>query len=283
MTNEIPGGFQEINDRQGLSEYLTSKARLENRLYLYHYTSLSAAINIIKSNKWFFGNAKNMNDRLEYDQWSVQEWEKLFYVSFVGEGKESIGMWSMYGRPLETGVKIAIPRKSFLEWVKSVKGVREVARQNDRFVVSDAVIDMPEKSCRTIAVAYCDYDNRSESEFELSWSNQKNKRIPLSEILGVSELVGHVKDSAWSYEKEVRFAIAFEKKATFTRLAVDVPDAIINDFVLTPSPLFEGDLREEIRKEIEKSDDIKIEYSLFANKISGMNQCGICRFRPGAS
>lgn len=63
----IPTVFQDIETPEELKCYLDdSMRRLDNTPYLHHYTSVSRVVDMIRSGTWHLGNAKGMNDNLEY-------------------------------------------------------------------------------------------------------------------------------------------------------------------------------------------------------------------------
>lgn len=103
--------FPEIETSKDLISYLDSKERLKHRKYVYHYTTLPNVIAMLKSKTWHLGNARNMNDLIEYANGDKSRWKNLFFASFMSENKESIAMWSMYSQPWEKGVKITISIK----------------------------------------------------------------------------------------------------------------------------------------------------------------------------
>ena len=110
--NEAPTNFPDIETVEGLKLYLDDTAnRLKNSPYLYHYTTVSNVIKMIRGKTWHLGNAAGMNDNLEYKNGDPLRWNNLFFSCFMCEDKESIGMWSMYAQPWEKGVKVALPRK----------------------------------------------------------------------------------------------------------------------------------------------------------------------------
>lgn len=71
--------FSKIDSVEDLIAYLDDdSARLDNRSFLYHYTILGNVIKIIMSKKWHLANARNMNDRLEFDNGDNERWKNIF-------------------------------------------------------------------------------------------------------------------------------------------------------------------------------------------------------------
>ena len=89
--------FADIENSESLIKYLQSARRRDNIKKLYHYTTLDVAIKIINDKQWHLRSPKNMNDLLELKSGSPERWKNKLFSSLMGEDKESIAMWSMYG------------------------------------------------------------------------------------------------------------------------------------------------------------------------------------------
>ena len=113
--------FSSLEDIYDLIEYLNASSRLNSSPYLYQYTSISALVNMIKTKTMHFGNAKDMNDQLEYSNGDPEIWKDLFFTCFMSEEDESIGMWSMYAQPWHEGVKLSFPKEIIRAWIKDTK------------------------------------------------------------------------------------------------------------------------------------------------------------------
>ena len=62
-----------------------------------------------------------------------------------------------------------------------------------------------------------------------------------------------IKDNAWDYEKEVRLKAEFENIAGFNRVAVRIPDDVLDKITITAGSLFVGDLSQRIGNELQRS------------------------------
>lgn len=62
-----------------------------------------------------------------------------------------------------------------------------------------------------------------------------------------------IKDNAWDYEKEVRLKAEFENIAGFNRVAVRIPDDVLDKITITAGSLFVGDLSQRIGNELQSS------------------------------
>ena len=268
--------FRDISTSEELINYLSDSAeRLKNSGYIYHYTTLPVLIKMVKSKKWHLANAKKMNDRLEYDNGDMKKWKNIFFSSFMTEDKESIGMWSMYAQPWEKGIKIAIPSLIARKWIKSIVKLSEVSMGN--FETTGRTFEVAKGNIRLSAVAYCNTDSRTQKDIKekVCWSNVTNT-ILRSAARDLS-LTGYIKDMAWAYEKEIRIRAEFDNTNDFERVAIDLPDDVIDSMTITASPLFEGMLLNEIEKEIERQ--LKIDNSLFTGRLNIKTICQSCDLR----
>ncbi|PKM96124.1 MAG: hypothetical protein CVU84_03890 [Firmicutes bacterium HGW-Firmicutes-1] len=267
--------FDEISTAEQLINYLKSSRRLENSSYLYHYTKLENALLIIKNRRWHLSSALHMNDLLEYKNGDPARWKNIFSVSYMGENRESIGMWSMYSQPWENGVKIAIPKSVMLKWVKGIRKAYEVDARTQK--ENGRVILLKEGQIFCSAVAYCNTDSRElNTEEELTtWSTVHNKI--LKNVANIPELTGYVKNEAWSYEKEIRLRVEFENSNGFSKIAVEIPEEVIDSIIITAGPLFEGNLKDKIQETIQRN--IAVDNSLFANRFKMKTICESCDYK----
>ena len=269
--------FQDISTPFALKEYLSDTARrLENSEYIYHYTTYPIVLKMLRKKLWHLGNAKYMNDQLEYMNGSKATWKNIFFSSFMTEDKESIGMWSMYAQPWEKGIKIAIPSKIARNWINSASEILEIS--NDSFEYTGRKLELEDKNIKLAAVAYCKRDLEGNNSFgieELHWSTAVNKI--LKHTSSDDELTGYIKDKAWSYEKEIRIRAEFNNMSEYERVAITVPDYIIESMTLTTSPLFEGNLADDLKREL--NNNYHIDCSIFDGKLRLKTICQICEYK----
>jgi len=268
--------FADIENSESLITYLQSARRRNNIKKLHHYTTLDVAIKIIKDKQWHLCAPKNMNDLLEFNSGSPERWKNKLFSSLMGEDKESIAMWSMYGQPWERGVKISIPKEEMIRWLKSAKTLNEISVDNYR--PTGHAIDIYPGSLKAIAIAYSNcHDTEDEGQQVLQWSNVTNVKYSIIDQ-NFGELTGYIKNKAWTYEKEQR--IMFDQENEYERGSIEVPDYVIDSLTLTPSPLFEGDFSREIHKEIKRT--LNIENSLFSQKLNIRTICAGCDLKQNS-
>lgn len=276
--DSVPTNFRKIETADGLIRYLDDfSARAESYSYIYHYTSLSNLIKILRNECWHLANAENMNDKLEYDHGDPERWKHIFFASFMGDSKESIGMWSMYSQPWETGVKIALPTSAVKKWIKETSFIYPV-NSNYAIVDSPIAISNEEAELKLSSVVYSNADSLETSKQEecLSWSNTTNTILKYA--YAFPQLTGYIKDKAWDYEKEIRLKAIIPSTYNYKRFAVKLSQDLISSMIITASPLFEGNLQTKIEEEIKFQ--IKTEPSIFSGRLKNIKTiCSDCEYR----
>ena len=270
--------FSNIETANDLKMYLDdAKARLRNSPSLFHYTTFSNAVKILNGKLWHLGNASEMNDRLEYNNGDPRYWKNLFFGCFMCEDRESIGMWSMYAQPWESGVKITLPKDVVIKWIQDTKEIIEISLDN--YSPTGRKIKLNEdKACLKLSsVAYCNADSlqKNKDEEKITWSNVTNKNI--TNAVRIPELTGYIKDMAWSYEKEVRIKAELKKYIGIKRVAIPITDDVFDNMIITASPLFEGDIRKKIRQHTYM--DIKTDESIFTDRLNIKTICKECEYK----
>lgn len=270
--------FSEINSPQNLIAYLSDSAnRLENTKnkatqYVYHYTKLSNVVSIINGRFWWLNSPKSMNDGLEFQ--NISEFEQrnaVFFASFMYDSSESIAMWSMYAQPWEDGVFIRIPVEVFKKWIRNTKTIYPVfCSEKQKPILEKSAISYEQLSI--VRVAYTNADSMQyKSEEILICGKAENKLLKNTPHL--PDLVGYVKDLAWEYEREVRVLATVDKSTKCDRLAIELPDDLIDSIEIVAGPRFSGNLPERIIKEVQRLFTTK--RSLFSDKLNWI-PCDSC-------
>ena len=214
-----------------------------------------------------------MNDRLEYENGDLSRWQNIFFACFMTDVQENIGMWSMYGQPWEDGVLLRIPKKNVVEWVKDIKTIHEISCVN--FEPTGKKINIDENNKVFLSsIAYSNCDNPDDSE-RVTWSNVTNVKIKNATHL--SNLTGYVKDSAWDYEREIRIKAVLSEGHGFSRVAIEIPDNVLDSMTIISGPMFKGKLEERLQAEIKKR--VQISNSLFADRLKIHNACYKCKYK----
>lgn len=268
--------FKSITSYEGLIAYLRdSSRRLENRKgidgYVYHYTNLRAVLSIIDSGFWFLNNPSNMNDGLEYKHAQPEIWRNIFFSSFMMEARESLAMWSMYAQPWESGVMVAIPINTFKNWVRNIDKVYK-ADPKTKQINKNTYSNREEIDLFISNIAYCNTDCLGEDNVEITTCGNASNYI-LRDVANAPQLIGYVKNEAWSYEKEVRLRVDLPCNKDFEALSLPVSDEVINSMIITKGPRFQGDLISKFQNEIKRIQHMKD--SLFFGKFRNI-PCDFC-------
>lgn len=270
--------FSYITSCSELKHYLHGKANSlqntsgGNARYLCHYTNLAAIISIIQRKSWYLGSPLNMNDGLELSYAARTIWERIFFGSFMLEPKESIAMWSMYAQPWSKGVIVRIP---VVKMKKLVKSEPEIYCANKDTKETEWSKMIPDAKISFHAVAYTNADSISKAEEEtLTCGGETNGRV--AGILTSQDLIGYVKNSAWSYENEYRLRVDIPSD-TYEAVSVKLPDDFIDSLEIVSGPRFDGDLLTEIQSRISGLvSKERVRKSLFDQKLNWV-YCDSCR------
>lgn len=267
--------FSDITAEKDLILYLNNaNERMKNKKYIYHYTTINRCIEIFRSKLWYLAQARCMNDRLEYINGDKSKWENLFFASFMSDADESIGMWSMYAQPWTDGVKVAIPVKILKEWINGIKYIKEISCVD--FKPTGRIIACNDNNKIFLSsVVYSNCDSKNIDEEYISCGTVKNHNFPNASHNSL--LTGYVKDTAWDYEKEIRIKAEIDNTDNFSKVAIDIPDSVFNEIIITASPLFEGDLQSRLKKEINKQ--FSVDQSLFTDMFKIERICDGCQNR----
>ena len=74
-----------------------------------------------------------------------------------------------------------------------------------------------------------------------------------------------------------RLKAEFENTFGYSRVAVKIPDTVLNKITISSGPLFEGDLLQRIGHELDSS--FHIDQSLFAGKLNIKSMCDSCQYK----
>ena len=260
-----PKAFSKLETPLELANYLSSREKiLQSRSgdLVSHYTSVDNLEKILTSKTLYLSNPANMNDGLEFE--TSANYSHLFFSSFSLESSENIGMWSMYGQPWNEGVRISIPKKDFLNWQKSINCIYEVDLHTKK-ITSRVFTEGFKPSISR--VAYVNIDEKNKVNF-ISCGDTQNEII---KDIDSNHLVGFIKDAAWSYEKEVRLRVDVASAVNIACIAIDIPDNIVDNMIITTGPRFNSiDFENRIGNQLD------VRKSIFKDKLNYV-YCDKCK------
>ncbi len=265
--------FKELLTPIELVEYLSASKRFENTSQVFHYTSLSSILNIIKSGYWIVKSPEKMNDKFEYQNWEQKCWHNIFFISFMMEQKENIGMWSLYAQPWESGVKVAIDKIAFNKWIRKTKEVYDA--NPDTYEVYDKTVFCVGKdvTIKSHTIAYSDFEAYTKSHNETLHFGKTSNNI-IKNATGVPLLAGYIKNDAWDYEKEIRLRFVVNKNINCKAVAIKITDELLDSIEIVKGPRFQGNIEEVIKAELKK--EIPSDKSLFFDRIKSI-PCDFCK------
>ena len=270
--NKESTNLSKVSTPQELISYLSSNDRVDSSKQVYHYTRLSSILSIIKSGYWIVRSPKGMNDSFEYQNWDESDWKNIFFISFMSEQKENIGMWSLYAQPWPNGVKVSIDAKAFKNWIKNTKTIYKANPETFEVYESVAFTVGENAKIKYAAVAYSDFESHNESTTEhIHVGGAKNDALKVA--TGVPTLAGYIKNDAWDYEKEVRLRIDIDRNIECEAVAIKLTEEIIDAITIIKGPRFNGDLQKAIENELKKA--IPNGASLFFDRIASI-PCDKC-------
>ena len=222
--NRYSPSFNHVKTSNEMKAYLGDIERsLDGKKYLYKYTKISKVQELLNTHRWLVGHPYFLNDKYEYNAFGGDPyWDGKFVSCFMRENSEAVSMWSMYAQPWEDAVRIGIPANTFKKWIRSITRIYDsdgnVINKTFRIYYAD-VLYVPEDTAAPI-----------------SRGSMKND---LYRDYLDPEMIGYVKDEAWSYEKEVRLHIdvpGLQKE----RIYVHFPQEIIDSIEIMTGPKAEG-------------------------------------------
>lgn len=92
-----------INREEVTIESLYNRTTRKVKGTLFHYTSYSSAISIIKNRSFRFTRIDLLNDKTETQFAGCDDDEIMYVLSFTNTSKESVAMWMLYGGNVGSG------------------------------------------------------------------------------------------------------------------------------------------------------------------------------------
>lgn len=203
---------------EGLLKMLRESAR-KHKNGLLHYTTMPAFKSMIDSGKVYFSLLQSSNDKNECK-------DNRHYMMCLTYGKEeNIGLWGIYGVPWEKSIRLKFPNREIMDWLESAEkkdlqyyGIRN---RGNPVLLKDA---SPKVLICDVAYYGCDGNifTHDGTNYRVTY-NGRSGRKPYQYPC----LAPYVKKWAWSYEREVRIVLEFDKPVLnskgepFRRIAVD--------------------------------------------------------------
>lgn len=267
----------EVTNAEELIQYLNAPQRLGGVTMLNQYLRWDSLTKIFESRSLLLNNPNRMNDLYEYRAFGqTEQWRKICFASFITQSTESMAMWSMYAQPWERGVKISIPLKAMKELIEELK-----SQSNTKVFLESAIFNRNigryefggeniTSACEVSLprVAYKDGDT-------ITCTGRNDRITRLGNPYLFPELSGYIKDTAWSYEKEVRLRIDLPDNCEYDAAYLHLSDEFLRQITITTGPFFEGDVCSKLPEEYR---DIKNENSKFSG-LFRWKFCDDCEYK----
>lgn len=176
--------------------------------YLYHYTSLSSLVLILKSREIRLNSLINMDDLEEAKAHDLKEYGKYCFISSWTDGEdEKISLWNMYTHDM-AGVRIKLHTLPFETYNYQIKRFGKDIKLKDTFLPkhffdeSNPIPSSYRNEDFLIRVEYTDDEKLIYPELLEydSDNNQTKLKLPL---------LGKYKRKEWCFQDEVRYKISF--------------------------------------------------------------------------
>lgn len=265
------------NNIDELIEYLKTKG--SNHKMYYHYTNLDCAINILRSGYLHFSLGDVMNDKQELTKGTEEKWKRTYISSFAYGSGENMAMWGLYGIPWEGAVRIGIPGRQMKNWINSIEKVYKVSPKSTGFnytkeiKVSPILTDVAYVSGKSDEKNYKIANGRDIIKLPVGMSYKS--------INNDTKITGYIKNAAWSYENEVRIKVSLTKPIENEKIAIKIPEEVLDNFELTAGPWAKHNFQEVVRQELERKNCLKhfknYEDSVFRGLVELRNLCSFCK------
>ena len=240
--------FKDATTPSEIKDYLMrvlsrTGGRKKESIYLYHYTNINSAANIIHEGFLWLGSTKKMNDYLEGEFIdSLGKRGRTFFASF-SKSEENLAMYKMYTKVAEDGVMLSM---SYSEAQRILNKLPAKEGRKQVYIVRNEKLTEETIDAEVYWSAVCYKDLHSDTLNADSVSN-KNIEKPFTK----TELVGFVKYYGWEYEKEVRLCVITDRALSENeKVAIKLPQDI--EIQLITGPEFKIEKNRKAYSEIKR-------------------------------
>lgn len=212
---------------------LSSKTDDFSSLCFWYYTSVYT-LNLILNDGYIWVNSfANMNDLHEAQLHSNVK-SDVFALCFCNTSSEKIPMWYLYAGICGKGMRMGLTPAKMLTFIRNTRAVYPVVNKKPQtdeplLIGTDFFIDYG-------WIYYKDVNN--DIKFRSSWYSVEN------DYEAFVRDNFFIKDYPWEYEKEFRIVFKNNTGKHFDKIAVKIPNDILNTLKLSCAP--EVDLLEDI-------------------------------------
>ena len=203
---------------------LNGKAKEFSKYDFCYYTSASTLNKILNTGKIWINSFDRMNDLNEAELHSNDK-SDVFALCFCNTHSEKIPMWYLYGGICGDGMRIGLTPSNMLSFIRSIDKVYPIDENNVVSAVPIAVGEELTVSCGWI------YYKKTDGLIKY-----KNSWYAVDNYGDFEKSNYYIKDYPWEYENEFRIVIKNNSSRQIERIAVDVPEFIIQKLKITCAP-----------------------------------------------
>ena len=221
----------------------------------WYYTSIATLNLILKDGKIWVSSLSKMNDLNEAQLHSAVK-SDVYALCFCNTRSEKIPMWYLYGGICGKGMRIGLTPAKMLSFIKSIDKIYPID-SNNKVSIEPLLIGKD----FDIDYGWIYYRKKNGNiKYKGKWySINDNKDFSANNYF--------VKDYPWEYEKEFRIVFKNNSGNYIERIAIDIPQKIMNDLKISCAP--EVKIEEEVvpLDGFQKYFCNKIEHSLLSIKM----------------
>ena len=257
-----------ISDIQSFTDLLTVVYRnREKREKVYHYTSYESLIKILKNRSLRLTRYDLMNDIAEKELSRCEDGDSRYIISFSGQ-RESVALWSLYGKSSSLKIRIEFPLLELLNSIDSNFYFDSMLQRKIPITSTQSVQeDYSKKKFSFSDVVYYDKDKHV---FRLQGGPIKNITV---EQAMIHRLAGTIKYDAWEYERESRLTVVLHNNHDIngnndlTHIYAGLSEQLIKKTTILFSPWIDADVKAELQKSIDGLARTQLKYK--ASELEG--------------
>ncbi len=265
----------------------TLKTEAKTHKYYHHYTNLDSVLKIIETKSLLLSRSDIMNDQQELEKIdiSLNDWKKIYSMSFTYGTKENMALWGLYSIPYEIGARISFIGSELRTIVKNNSNNLLYFNQGHTEEIKG------DKELNLYEILYVSDANRKK-EYDYKYMI-KDKTYYSNEYIGASlnkignpkDLAGTMKNEAWSYEQEVRLRLKLNKNnINFEKVKLSINNLDFKNMILTFAPWVSKETQHNIKKKLininSKCKNIVFKESGFSDLVNLRDKCFYCK-QPG--
>ena len=234
-----------------------------------HYGQFDRILSKIIQKRWYLTkcNSSSLNDLKEPKKYAGNSdiLRRTYITCFGHYLAEDVAMWGLYGKNNPMSLRVTIPGKVMVDWMKSIEFRRPVdgnknAQRALKTMKAKGEDDKVLKSGNVQSAIFRDViyaavdEEKEHDEYDIrrqrviSWRKARYN-LKDGECVTNGQCAGFVKDCEWAHERESRLCVCMKKEIQDKCVSIDVPLKVIEQMRFTFSPWLDRD-KEKCMKEM---------------------------------